>query len=464
MVERSRSRSFIELLANQPIRPPRHIPEALLRQEQTLRHELQRLYASPTHPPEQVTALESALDEVMRQIRLIDSEYVDLRIVRPLTHRQVQKRLAPGTALLSYFMTDSEILAFVVTPDALTAHLLPLRAKDLQRAFDENGYLLRMNLGADGRLREPWILQPLYDGLIRPLAERLQGLNTLCILPHGPLHLVPFQALTGAASKEAPGALLDAYRIVYAPSATVLLKFCQQKRGSAAHSVLAVGYNDHNLRHPEAEVQAIAGLVDGGVALVNTAATNQALFAQGERFRWVHLACHGRFNRQAPLMSYLRLAGGPLYAADVLQQLRLQAELVTLGACETGRNQVLKGDELLGLVRAFIYAGASSVLVSLWPVDELSTRILMERFYRQLLAGVPKAEALRSAQQDLRRLTAPQVAEILAGYGEPDPHEQVQQLLRLTATAMKHPQAHSETCIFSHPYFWAPFVLIGDRL
>jgi CHAT domain-containing protein len=258
--------------------------------------------------------------------------------------------------------------------------------------------------------------------------------------------------------------LLDDYQVVYAPSATVLLKFCQQKRVRAPHSLLAVGYNGANLRHTEAEAQAIADLATGGVALLKDAATNQALFAQAEQFRWIHLACHGRFNPQAPLMSYLRLAEAPLYAADVLQHLRLQAELVTLGACETGRNQVLKGDELLGLVRAFLYAGTPSVLVSLWPVDELSTRILMEHFYGELLAGQPTAEALRIAQQHLRSLTAQQVEALLAGYGEQDPQAQVRWLAGLAHADQAESRTLADTKLFAHPYFWASFVLVGDQL
>ncbi len=464
LVERARSRSFIELLANQPVRPPQHIPQSLLNQEQQLRHQLQQLYTAVEPMTEQVTALEAALNELMRQMRLIDSEYVDLRAVRPLTYRQVQKRLPANTALISYFMADSNIFAFVVTHDALTVHHLPLSAKDLQRAFDENGYLVRMNLSADGRLREPWLLEPLYARLIRPLLDRLQGLKTLYILPYGPLHLVPFHALTAGTHAGQAQALLDNYQVVYAPSATVLVGFCQRKRKQAPQSLLAVGYNGHNLRHAEAEAQAIASLADGGVALVDNAATNQALFAQAQQFRWVHVACHGRFNPQAPLMSYLRLAGAPLYAADVLQHLHLQAELVTLGACETGRNRVLKGDELLGLVRAFIYAGTPAVLVSLWPVDELSTRILMERFYRELLTGQPKAEALRIAQQHLRRLTAHQVEAILAGYGESDPQAQVRRLADLAHGQKIQPEMVADAEIFAHPYFWAPFILVGDQL
>lgn len=467
MVERARSRTFIELLGGQTIRTPQQAPDTLLTREAALRAELNTLYQTPDAESSRIGMTEQKLDATLQEIRLFAAEYADLRSVQPLTHDQVQQRLPAQAALLSYFITDDALYAFVVRNHSLTVHPLPLKPTDLRRAFDAEGNLVRMRPASDGRLHDPWMLRRLYQCLIQPLLAELQGAETLYLLPHGPLHFVPFQALFYPTTEGQTRLLLDDYALVYAPSATVLLDYCQQKRSQATGSLLALGYND-DLHHAEAETNAIAGLVTGSVALVHEAATTTALFAQAGNFRWVHFACHGRFNRQAPLMSYLRLAGEPLYASDVLQRLRLQADLVTLAACETGRNQVLKGDELIGLVRAFIYAGTPSVVVSLWPVDELSTRILMERFYRELLAGQSKAAALRAAQQYVRNLTASQVTTILTDYGEADPDSQVQRLLALThtpqTTASAPAAASKNDRVFAHPYFWAPFVLIGDQL
>lgn len=463
MVERARARSFIELLAGQRLGASPQAPTALLAREQTLRDELRTLYQMPDNPAERIAECERSLDATLQEIRLFDAEYADLRTVQPLTPDQVQTRLPAHAALISYCITAERLYAFVVRADRLTVHPLPLQPAELQRAFDAEGNLVRIKPGADGRLHNPWLLERLYGCLIQPLVEQLAGVSTLYLLPSGPLHFVPFHALTYRRGGQMR-ALLDDYQVVYAPSATVLLEYCQQKRGQATQPLLALGYNG-DLRHAEAEAAAIAALTPGSVGLVNAAASQTALFQVANEFQWVHIACHARFNRQTPLMSYLHLADGPLYASDVLRQLRLHAELVTLSACETGRNKVLKGDELIGLVRAFIYAGAPSVVVSLWPVDELSTRMLMEFFYRELLAGQPKAEALRRAQHYLRTLTASQVATILAGYGVADPHEQVQRLIGLThvPTPVNH-AGPTAVPVFAHPYFWAPFVLVGDQL
>ncbi|MEZ4865877.1 MAG: CHAT domain-containing tetratricopeptide repeat protein [Caldilineaceae bacterium] len=466
MVERARSRTFIEILGGQALRPP-SAPAVLLEREQALRDELRTLYQTPDAEAARITANEDELNVTLQEIRLFAAEYADLRTVLPLAHDQVQQLLPANAALLSYFTTDDKLYVFLVTQSALTVHALPFKMKELQRAFDEAGHVVRMNLGADGRLHEPFVLQPLYDRLIRPLLTDLADIETLYIVPHGLLHFVPFHALSYKAASGETRALLDDYQIVYAPSATVLFDYCQNKVSQAPRSLLAVGYNGSDLRHAEAEAEAIAQLVPGAAALIERMATNETIFAQAPQFRWIHFSCHGQFQRQTPLMSHLRLAGEPLYAADVLQRLRLQADLVTLAACETGRNKVLKGDELLGLVRAFIYAGTPSVVVSLWPVDERSTRILMERFYQEILAGHGKAAALRTAQQYVRGLTAAEVTALLTKYGEPNPAEQVARLYNLTHT----PHALNtstliapHTQVFAHPYFWAPFVLIGDQV
>lgn len=469
MVERARSRTFIELLAGQAIRAPQQTPSTLLAREAALRADLNTLYQNLEADPSAIAAAEQALDGTLQEIRLFAADYADLRTVQPLTHAQAQARLPAAAALLSYFITDDALFAFVVKTQRLTVHRLPLKPADLQRAFDSEGNLVRMRPASDGKLHDPWLLRRLYQCLIEPLLPELRGAVTLYLLPHGPLHFVPFHALCYRDTGGQTRLLLDDYAVVYAPSATLLLDYCQQPRSQAAGSLLAVGYND-DLRHAEAETEAIAKLVDGSVVLVNDAATTAALFAQAGGFRWLHFACHARFNRQAPLMSHLRLAGEPLYASDVLQRLRLQADLVTLAACETGRNQVLKGDELIGLVRAFIYAGTPSVVVSLWPVDELSTRILMERFYQELLAGHAKAAALRAAQQYVHTMTVTQVMAHLRSYGEADPAGQVERLLALThtptvASTVNPAAGESATArVFAHPYFWAPFVLIGDQM
>jgi CHAT domain-containing protein len=159
----------------------------------------------------------------------------------------------------------------------------------------------------------------------------------------------------------------------------------------------------------------------GGLAVIGEEATRAEVQRLSPGKRVVHFASHGEFRGDQPLFSGLTLADGWLTTLDVFN-MRLNAQLVTLSACQTGRSMVAGGDELIGLMRAFLYAGARSLVLSLWEVDDASTPRLMERFYQGLARGQETALALREAQ------------------------------LEMLVAGGRH----------AHPYFWAPFVLVGD--
>ena len=142
----------------------------------------------------------------------------------------------------------------------------------------------------------------------------------------------------------------------------------------------------------------------------------------GEGFRYLHIASHGTFNADSPLTSALLLAkdaenDGTLTVGE-LYSMRLNADLVTLSACETGLGKIANGDDVVGLTRGFLYAGSRSIVASLWKVDDEATAYLMTRFYGAL-KGTSKREALRLAQLETRK---------------------------------KYP----------HPYYWAAFQLTGE--
>jgi CHAT domain-containing protein len=161
------------------------------------------------------------------------------------------------------------------------------------------------------------------------------------------------------------------------------------------------------------------------------------------------LACHGEFDLDDPLRSWLEI--GPnerLSAADVIGSFALDAELVVLSACRSGVSRVLRGDEPMGLVRAFLSAGARAVLVTLWPVEDSSARLLMERFYLAMQAetACDPAAALQIAQSYLRGLTLAQARDILAGWGE--------EVADITPN-------ESAARPYADPAFWAAYVLVG---
>jgi CHAT domain-containing protein len=256
------------------------------------------------------------------------------------------------------------------------------------------------------------VLADLYDRLVRPLADDLDS-EQLIIVPYGPLHGIPFHALYDGQSY-----LIERYEISYATSATVMAR-CQTRPRRPLEQALVVGVPDDGIPYVAQEAETVAALLPGAQLLQGQEATIPALRATAPGQDLLHLACHGLFRGDNPLFSALRLGDGWLTVAEAAE-LELGAGLVTLSACESGRSRVVEEDELLGLTRAFLGSGATSLIVSLWLVNDASTAQLMEEFYRCLQAGQSKAAALRAAQ---RALLAKE----------------------------------------THPYYWAPFVLVGQR-
>jgi CHAT domain-containing protein len=148
----------------------------------------------------------------------------------------------------------------------------------------------------------------------------------------------------------------------------------------------------------------------------------------------------------------LHLAPGEtLTALDILEHLRLRCDLVTLSACESGLSRVRRGDELVGLIRAFMHAGAPALVSTLWHVDERSTLILMEKFYQEARTGMDFAQALKRGQIYLKNLTRKQALDVLAG--SLDGKDSGRTLLG----------EKDDDRVFADPYYWAPFVLVGDH-
>jgi CHAT domain-containing protein len=303
--------------------------------------------------------------------------------------------------------------------------------------------------------------------LIAPIADRVRNARLICIVPHGPLHYVPFHALHPDIS-DASNPLFEACPVLYAPSATVLLDYCWRKQPSQQHNGLCVAYagsatdGQAPLRFAELESHAVAERL-GSMLVTGAAARKDLIKEEGPRHRFLHFSCHGHFSPGFPLTSGLELADGRLDVRDILDRVQLDADLVTLSSCNTGQSALRRGDELIGLVRAFMYAGTPSVLVSLWKVDDVSTAMLMDRFYCELaIEGVTKAVALQQAQRYLAACTDADIREWLAGRGVDRPTA-YGEIVRLRQAAGIKTPAHGDR-LFSHPFYWAPFCLIGDRL
>lgn len=370
----------------------------------------------------------------------------------------------PAAALCDSLSEDEALLSFFTTgllhtlerhsaaaaldrhrfPPACVLIFLATRAgvQVWRSALSPNDLQPRQLTGAVERhFLNPTLRRTLYTQLIEPVAAALAGKRRVILAPHGPLHYVPFHALLAPDGhcwlrEHGPD-------VVYTPSGSAFFAVRPTAPQPAAPlSCLALGYNgdgEHDrLRFAEEEALMLAARL-GGEAAVGPGSKRALLLALAPRARVLHISCHGEFDAAAPLQSCLHLgADESLSAHDVLQGLRLPGTLVALSACESGLSEVCRGDELMGLVRAFLAAGASAVLASLWRVDERSTRLLMELFYAQVAADVEPGHALRRAQLALRTL----------------PQAEVQRLLGADAPAGEAAYP------FADPFYWAAFVLI----
>jgi CHAT domain-containing protein len=257
----------------------------------------------------------------------------------------------------------------------------------------------------------------------------LAGKRGLLIAPQGQLHYAPFAALLGPPGPDQY--LVQRYRLTYTPSASVWLGLQERDRPGAS-GVLALAPRGEALPGSVAEVAAIGRLFGARArVLVGTRASKRALRDAAREQAIIHLATYGVLNKDNPLFSFVELSpqdgdDGRLEVHEVFG-LRLQARLVVLSACQTALGagalaDVPRGDDWVGLVQAFLFAGASNVMATLWPVQDRATADLMTEFYTGLTAGRPEAEALAEAQRAM---------------------------LRKTATA--------------HPFYWAGFTLSGGR-
>lgn len=328
---------------------------------------------------------------------------------------EIQK-MATDFTFVSYGITDEGSLAVVLSGDTIETVELPVTLVSLREAVEafrdglglKQGVRRDLSIESDGTPpkdsgdREKALKEAsakLWDMLIEPVKPHLQT-NLVYICPDGLLNYLPFEAF------EKNGRyLVQDFAIAYAPSATVL-KYCMDQQRTRRESLLALG--NPNLQNPafrlinaEDEVQSLKELFPHADVFVGNDANERTLLERSPQYDVLHFACHGELNIDEPMLTALRLApdeqnDGYLHAGEIFD-LDLDASLVVLSACNTGLGAIHSGNELMGLTRSFLYAGSSSIVASLWTVDDRSTALLMRAFYRNL-ATMNKAEALRQAK------------------------------------------------------------------
>jgi tetratricopeptide (TPR) repeat protein len=437
--ERAKSRALVDALAGNldiRIRPRTEHERRLVDQLTRLRRRHERLTAVATRPFEVdvehgSSPAGSSQDELARCERQIGAllgelalgHAADLERVSLLQGQIYLPELDPDTRLVEYFALGEDLCVFVGRPPAVEAVRLPGARPRVERLAAR--LYLALQTTALARSDPRWLagievttrrlLADLYTELFEPLRPLLTGAGRLVIVPHGALHRVPFAALY-----DGQRFLVERFEIVLAPSASAV-SFCRRPLASGVRRAVVVAHSDDGaLPGVLGEAQRVASLFNAE-CLLESQATRAHLVERAARAGLIHLATHGHARLDAPALSYLRLADGHLTTIDCFE-LELDCALVTLSACESGRAVVVPGDEPVGLPRALLYAGARSVLQTLWRVDDETTARLMDTFYTALRAGQGRGSALRAAQLSL-----------LQGPGSQ-----------------------------RNPFFWAPLVLVGD--
>ncbi len=490
--EQARARGLLDLLAKERVDVRQGIPTELKRRETEIGQRISHLQTRLWSPRQarsdgeaqrlrrELDQAEEAEKELEAEMRRREPAYAAVRAPEALPLRRIQDLLDERTALLEFFVGDEISYLFVVTREGLAVHPLPSRTQlaPLVEGVHNAVY-------TDSRLRARHYVQDayeLYRQLLLPAAGELRGKPRLVVAPDGPLYALSFEALLTAAVPDGGPPrrglpyLIRERSVSYVPSASVLAQLTTGRAAGGqapASGKLFVGFGDPaqgpaagqdnggtatadsrctpasgaalgrgpgvapaSLVQPRPlpaardEVCRIARLFGAEQAAVflgsEASEENVKASAVVHSAQILHFAAHGMIDEDHPDLSGLQLTHAGDSAEDGLLQVReifnlqLRADLVVLSACQSGLGKEVSGEGLIGMTRAFLYAGASSVVVSLWQVDDVSTADLMVGFYSHLKAGLDRSEALRQAKLEL-----------------------------------------IDRSRYSHPYFWAPFVLVG---
>ncbi len=371
--------------------------------------------------------LYESYNKLLEIIKRQDPEYASLITIDPLGIEEVQEHLKEDQTLISYFLTNEKSYAFVVSKSNLEVVELTIDLPRLDQNLENILPKLRQ-ITAETSYKED--LAIFYNLLLRPITEaNLLNTKELIIVPHGKLHFVPFTALWDGEQY-----LGENYEVTYLPSASVL-RFLndKQKDNPNQQKLLSMAFNRAEnqplLSHANNEAEDIANLYRTVAFKGISSGTEENFRSEAEGKDIIHVAAHSILNDEFPLRTQIALApsgetsetDGFVTVQDVYSIDLSAANLVVLSACDTAKGELSDGDDLVGLTRAFIYAGTPNIVATLWKVQDESAKILMTDFHQNIKEGMDYAEALREAQADLR--------------------------------------ANPE---YAHPYHWAPFVLAGS--
>ncbi len=381
---------------------------------QRLRERLNWLYRKVQRSQEEGDSVAALTDELRRTEHALMEQARRERLAAPahslaagddeVDLAELQQRLGDDGVLVEYGVQDDELFACVVDRSGVVLQRQVARWSEVQGALRSVRFqietlrhgaapvaqhLAHLTERARARLRQ------LHALVWQPLAPALAPFRRVLIVPHAQLGALPFAALD-----DGECCVAERHELAVAPSARLALRGLVRQPATATRA-LVLGESSQ-LPHAAQEARFVADLFGGERAFIGKRATIEMLRAHAGDADVIHLACHAQFRSDNPRFSALHLHDGVL-SVDLVERLGLAPATVVLSGCETGLADTGSGDEMVGLVRAFLIAGASRVLASLWPVDDAVTAGFMAHFYGALRRGQAPAAALGEAQRAVRR-------------------------------------------------------------
>jgi len=416
--ERARARSFLDILGG-AILKVRDEDKEMISHLQDLETRIASLQEKerqertlPTE--EQNTAYLEELQKILKKLQqnyfqvkedlnYYSPEVASLVTTNPLTLNKVRRILDKEIVLLDYYITGDRILVWIVEQDGIKTKEISIKDFNLNKKIEEAREAFT---ATEEDYDYQKICEELYRILFAPVRDLIGDKTTIGIIPHRSLFYLPFQALKGE-----EGFLVDQYNLFYIPSASVY-SYCLGKNRGNQESYLGFGNPSFegkdlaSLPLSAEEVKIVASIFPFNDVFIDKEATETKFKEICSNFDIIHLSTHGLADDQRPLFSVICLAqdeqnDGEVRAYEVFS-LNLKANLVVLGACETGLGKLSEAEGLVGLVRSFLYAGTPTVIASLWSVFDRPTMELFVKFFRYWKQeGMSKVEALCRAQKEL---------------------------------------------------------------
>ncbi len=455
-MERSKARAFLDSLEISRINIANTLPEKTKNEEKALMKEISYLYTkllksefsegSANEIHEKLKRIEHKLDSLKREMRTKNPSYINLKYPEIISSKEAQKKLLhSGDAVFEYCIGKESSYLFVLTKNNLEIFNLPKKQR-IQKQVSQ--YLKDITDRENNNFEEGY---KLFQVLIKPGLKR--NMKNLIIIPDDILHFLPFETLLE--KQNSREWLINHYAIYYSPSLSLLNEIINRntlKKKNPKKDILAIGdpyidipanqekkessfsfpydFNFFPLKYSNAEINKISSLFDSSKKSIflGEKATEETFKKQDlSEYKIIHFATHSLIDEKQPARSSIVLSLDDNPEEDGLLQMReifnlkLNSRLVTLSSCQTGMGKFITGEGIESLNRAFFYAGASSVIISLWSVNDQASSLLMEQFYSHLCSSHSPAESIRKAKKSMIK---------------------------------------SET--FSHPFYWAAFIVTGD--